>query len=267
MTTRSVGAGTQRVDISIEYADEVSAFNPDSFAMAMHALMRERLAPGTVLAPSLPVNPVCQTWKGRIDLNRVWVARISFVIVTRGTNSRALADVVAQAFHDGGAEAVDVADLAQKIDEGDSLPPAWYTGPIGRVSMTIERLSAVPTVLAPRPLEEGTTVLGIEVIQAWQHATVRQGETVVVPTPVPEGTAAPEPSPTPRPYGGTPEEPIIPRDGPTEGVAVPWRWVAGSACVGVLLTIVAVALHNPPPPPPPPPLPARRATRRRGPRG
>lgn len=244
----AVARGSYVVRASVEYRDDLRGFSPDAFAMRMHALMIEVFGRSTVLAPNAPVNPAVQTWRSVTPGPRLWVARIAFAIVTSGTTTGAVADVVARAFREAGAGSdVDAADLARKLDEGDDAPFSWFTGPFGRVSMSFERVAAAPSSVSPEPIRAST-------VEAWQHATVRQGERVVVPDPVrpgsstPAPTQAPPPPPTDTPYGGTPEDPVLPGDPgqPRPQPSAPsWAPAAALAAAAVLLLVVAVSVDPP----------------------
>lgn len=238
----ALAAGSYVAQVSIEYKDDLRGFGADAFAARMQALMIERFNRSTVLAPNAPVNPAVQTWRSRYISPVLWVARIAFAFVTSGTSRRAIAEVVAAAFREAGAGSdVDVADLASKIDEGDSLPFSFFTGPFGHVSMTITRVAAAPAVVEPSPIDSS-------VVEPVSRATVRQGERVVVPPPVAPGSSTPAPTQQPppdttRPYGGTPDDPLIPDD-PPPGRAPSWAPAAAMVAVGLALFVAAVVVDS-----------------------
>lgn len=258
----AIAAGSYVAQVSVEYKDELSGFGADAFAMRMQALMIARFGRATVLAPNAPVNPAVQTWRSRYVVPVLWVARIAFAFVTSGTSRRAIADVVAQAFREAGAGSdVDAAELAAKLDEGDSMPFSFFTGPFGRVSMQIRRVAAAPSVVEPDAFDSA-------VVEPVQRATVRQGERVVVPPPVAPGSSTVAPTQAPpeptRPYGGTPEDPVIPDDpAPRPPPASPWVPAAVVGAMGVALLVVALMSDQQQQPPPPAQPAAGGATKRR----
>ena len=86
-------------------------------------------------------------------------------------------------------------------------------------TMMIDRVAAAPAVVEPSPIDSS-------VVEPVSRATVRQGERVVVPPPVAPGSSTPAPTQQPppdttRPYGGTPDDPLIPDD-PPPGRAPSW---------------------------------------------
>lgn len=241
----SLARGIYVARLSIEYRDDLRDVNPDTVAQNIQRLMIARFGRSTALSPGIPVNPAIQTWRSVISFPRVWLMRATLAFGTEGVTVSALADVIAQAFREADPDPSRTYkdELAAKLAEGDSWGITPLAGLFGRVSMSFVRVASAPTELTVDPLDTMA-------MEAWQHATVRQGEVVIVPPPVqpssrPQATPGPRPTTTPRPYGGTTEDPVIPDDpapGPNaQDGRIGWGWfaVVGAATAAMLVAALA----------------------------